>query len=77
MVVSGERPGGRKIKRRKRRSGVEEMLKLAAELGYSVSQTKKGHFKFSKPGMTPIFAPCTPSDFRSVKNTVAHLRRAA
>lgn len=68
---------GKKVRRRKGRLGVDDMLKLADELGYTASRTKKGHFKFSKPGRTPIFAPSSPSDYRSVKNVLADLRRAA
>lgn len=69
--------GRRKRTRRKYKNGTDEMLKVADGLGYAVSRTKKGHFRFDKPGSAPVFAPGTPSDFRSQKNTIALLRRAA
>jgi hypothetical protein len=66
-----------KIMRRKGKHGVDRMVQTAEELGYTVSLTKKGHFRFSKPGSATVYGPGTPSDFRSVKNTVAQLKRAA
>lgn len=67
---------GGKIKRRKGKLGADELLRVAHELGFSVSRTKNGHLKFEKPGVPTQFSSSSPSDYRTVKNTIAQLRRA-
>lgn len=68
---------GHKVKRRKGKLGVDDMLKAAAELGYEVSETKK-RYRFTKPGgQGVIFGAKNPSDYRTVKNVVAQLARSA
>ena len=51
------------------------VLDFARKHGYAIRQTRGGHLRFSKRGKPPVFAPSTPSDWRSVKNTLAMLRR--
>lgn len=73
----GKPSNGHKTKRRKGKLGVDDMLKTAAELGYEVTETKK-RYRFTKPGVQEvIFGAKNPSDWRTVKNVVAHLARAA
>lgn len=64
-------------KTKRRKSVMDEARKVADELGYTLSLTKKGHLRFDKPGSAPIFSSGTPSDWRTVKNTIADLRAAA
>lgn len=52
------------------------LLDYATSHGFSVRQTRGGHLRIAKRGCPPVFAPSTPSDYRSVKNTLAQLRRA-
>jgi hypothetical protein len=55
---------------------VIELLREAEEHGWRVRLTKRGHWRLQHPTGGLVFAPSTPSDWRSVKNTAAHLRRA-
>jgi hypothetical protein len=72
-----EKPSnGHKVRRRKGRGGVDEMLRVADELGYTIEETKK-HYRFRKPGHELVFGAKNPSDWRTVKNVVSLLNRAA
>lgn len=59
----------------KARKALQPLLDFAREHGFTVRQTSGGHLRLSKRGCPPVFAPSTPSDCRSVKNTLAQLRR--
>lgn len=59
------------------RSDQKDLLKSAAAEGWAVERTRNGHLKFTHPrAERPVFAPATPSDYRSAANTRAALRRA-
>lgn len=74
---AGKPSNGHKVKRRKGKLGTDDMLKAAAELGYEVTETRK-RYRFTKPGVPGvIFGAKNPSDYRTVKNVVAQLARAA
>lgn len=67
---------GRKVKRRKGKLGTDEVLAKAAELGYTVSTTRKGHYRFDRDDIpSPLFGSSNPGDYRGVKNTIASLER--
>jgi hypothetical protein len=55
---------------------IKALVRLAQERGWSVTDTRNGHLKFQSPDGDIVFGPSTPSDWRSVKNMKAHLRRA-
>ena len=49
----------------------------ARERGWKVERTKAGHSKLTHPVFGgPVFAPGTPSDWRSVKNFRGQIKRA-
>lgn len=54
---------------------LQPLLDYAESHGFSVRRTRGGHLRLSKRGRPPVFAPSTPSDYRSVQNAVAQLRR--
>lgn len=55
---------------------LKRLLELAAEQGFTVERTSKGHITFRDPdGRRVATASKTASDHRSLKNTTAHLRR--
>lgn len=46
------------------------------KLGWDVCVTGSGHYKLTPPdGGEAVIMPVSPSDYRSLRNTVAHLRR--
>lgn len=52
------------------------VLKEAERMGYRISYTRGGHIKCHQTGYKTVFMPLTPSDSRSVKNCMAHLRQS-
>lgn len=54
-----------------------EIRRIAKELGFTLSATKRDHVKAVRPGSQPVFMASTPSDHRSKKNAIAMLRRVA
>lgn len=44
--------------------------------GWTISFTRGGHLRLTKPGRPVIHSSQTPSDWRAVHNAVAMLRRA-
>lgn len=51
---------------------------LADSYGGSVAVTKGGHLKITAPGLSrPVYTSQTPSDYRTVLNLNATLKRAA
>lgn len=60
------------------RGNKQEMLRIirkVAELGHEVKLSHNGHWKILRPGKTPIILPSTPSEYKSLLNTIALLRR--
>lgn len=56
---------------------LKPLVKAAEKQGWTLGYTRRGHLKIVPPaGGAPIYASSTPSDWRSVKNTAAMLRRA-
>lgn len=55
---------------------LRQLLREARRQGWRVERTKKGHYKLWPPdGGPPEILPGTPSDWRSLKNAIARLRR--
>lgn len=57
---------------------IKKIVRLAQEQGWTVSQGKRSqHWKFISPDprVPPIFTSGTPSDFRTVANLTARLRK--
>lgn len=56
---------------------MREIERAAREQGWEVSLTKKGHKRFKPPDPTKkiCIASGTPSDWRSIKNFLADLKR--
>lgn len=56
----------------------KEMVQLARRLehqGWAVTRTKRDHYRFISPDGKTIYAPGTPSDYRSIRNVIAKLRQ--
>lgn len=47
----------------------------ATKQGWQIEFTKKCHFKMLAPDGSVMFAPSTPSDFRSMRNVIAEMKR--
>ncbi|WP_041242750.1 hypothetical protein [Gluconobacter oxydans] len=47
----------------------------AADMGWMPSKTNGGHIRWRHACGAIVFAPSTPSDRRSLKNTLAQLKR--
>lgn len=57
---------------------VRDLIAYAVTLGYRAYRTNGGHIGFAHPLIDrPIFGPSTPSEYRSLKNTRAKLKREA
>ena len=55
---------------------VDQLVKAATKQGFTVQRSRKGHPMFYKDGKLAATCSGTPSDFRSLRNTIADLRRA-
>lgn len=55
---------------------VKELLKKLEEQGFIVEKTKKNHYKVFKDKRLVATLPCTPSDWRSLRNCIAVLKKA-
>ncbi|WP_405461578.1 hypothetical protein OG786_29235 [Streptomyces sp. NBC_00101] len=55
---------------------VRDLIKKAEAQGFEVSRTKKGHFMVWKGSVLVTTIAGTASDYRSLKNSTAHLKRA-
>lgn len=53
-----------------------ELLEKLERQGFEVTRTKKNHYKVSKDGRLVATLPGTPSDWRSLRNCVAVLKKA-
>lgn len=55
---------------------IRKLLKSLEAQGWRVERTKKGHYvAYAPDGVGRVTIPGTPSDHRSMKNTLADLRR--
>lgn len=53
-----------------------ELLGKLEKQGFEVIRTKKNHYKVFKDGQLVTTLPGTPSDWRSLRNCVAVLKKA-
>ncbi|MFZ3235443.1 MAG: type II toxin-antitoxin system HicA family toxin [Stellaceae bacterium] len=57
-------------------SEVKQYRRQLERLGFVVTKTRGGHWRFEHPQMDgPVFGADTPSDHRAVKNLFATVRR--
>ncbi len=55
---------------------IRRLVKALQSQGWRVEETKKGHFLAYAPnGVGLVTIPGTPSDHRSLRNTVSELRK--
>ncbi|WNA13635.1 HicA-like toxin [Mycobacterium phage Phayeta] len=54
----------------------QDLIRLAEQAGATVEKSKNGHFKVYVEGRMVSVIAGTASDWRSIKNTLAALRRA-
>ncbi|MGW1976668.1 hypothetical protein [Streptomyces sp. NPDC001889] len=55
---------------------VRQMVKALEQQDFTVRQTKNNHYQVFKSGQFVTVLPGTPSDHRSLKNSMAYLKRA-
>jgi hypothetical protein len=56
---------------------IRELIRIAEAQGWEVTPTNSSHLRWRGPeGHGLVFTPSTPSDWRSIKNATAQLRRA-
>ena len=55
---------------------IKELLRKLERQEFTVEKTKKNHYKVFKDGRLVAALPCTPSDWRSLRNCTAALKRA-
>lgn len=55
---------------------MQALLQRAKSMGCTITLTGSGHFKVLVPGGGVVFAPQTPSDWRSLMNVRRDLRQA-
>lgn len=58
------------------RESLRQLVEFAEANGWTVSRTRGGHIRFTKPGLGSIFTSSTASDYRTGLNAKARLRRA-
>ena len=55
---------------------IDDIVRKAVSQGWEVTTRKNGHLQFKPPTKDPvIFFSGTPSDFRALKNHLAHMKR--
>lgn len=64
-------PGPRRLGKR-----LAMVISYARSHGWSISTTRGGHLRLTKPGRPVVHTSRTPSDHRAVRNAVALLSRA-
>lgn len=55
---------------------VRQLLRKAKKQGWDVSKRKSNHLLLESPDGATVMVPCSPSDWRSMKNCEAELKRA-
>lgn len=58
------------------RKDIKRLVGVLKAQGCTVQLTRNSHLKVRRDGAVIGMLPGTPSDWRSLKNSVAHLRRA-
>ena len=59
-----------------KRNETSKFWRQLSRAGYSVEQTRGGHVRITHPEFDgPVFAASTPSDWRSIQNLAAILKR--
>lgn len=56
--------------------GIKSLTNFALDNGWDVDRTGRGHLRFKGPEGQLVFSAGTPSDYRTLYNTAAKLRRA-
>ncbi len=56
-------------------SDMRQLRRQAAALGWSASRTNGGHLRWTHETGGLVFSPSTPSDVRSIRNTLAQIKR--
>lgn len=54
---------------------IKELTRMAERAGWRVVMTKRHHLKWYPPRGDMYVSPTTPSDYRSIKNIEAELKR--
>jgi len=54
---------------------VQILIRKLKEQGFTVAQAKNSHYKVYKDGRLVGTLPATPGDWRSLRNSIAVLRR--
>lgn len=57
-------------------SETNKLIRKIRKAGWTVCKTKKAHWKVTSPSGESVVLPSTPSEYRSMRNTRALLRRA-
>lgn len=55
---------------------LRQLVNFAEANGWTVSRTRGGHIRFTKPGLGSIYTSFTASDYRAGRNAKARLLRA-
>jgi hypothetical protein len=55
---------------------LKALVRLYAEWGWTIEKTNGGHLRFKGPKGELVFSGSTPSDWRSLANLRASLKRA-
>jgi len=56
-------------------SDMRQLRKQAAALGWTASRTNGGHLRWRHETGSLVFSASTPGDVRSIRNTLAQIRR--
>jgi hypothetical protein len=56
--------------------GAKKVIEFAMANGWSVSKSKKMHYRFERPGYRSVFFSSTPSDHRAQLNGISKLRNS-
>ncbi|KXV45941.1 hypothetical protein AD945_17490 [Gluconobacter albidus] len=56
-------------------SDMRQLRRQAAAMGWSASRTNGGHLRWTHETGGQVFSPSTPSDVRSIRNTLAQIKR--
>lgn len=54
---------------------IRELIRVARRQGWEVTTTNGSHLRWRGPDGGLVFTPSTPSDWRSIKNMTAQLRK--
>lgn len=54
---------------------LRKLIKVARSQGWTVTKTNNGHYRWESPSGGLVFTPSTPSEYRSSKNSLSHLKK--